>query len=146
MRKILAVAASLLLPLSTYAAPVTWTDTDTGVKGVCASGTCDAPVEAAGLTDGLNLTLTRSRGLVVTVCADVGQTLSGAGVLTAYGRSTTVALWGSMPDKNLPPTTTGRRCHIFDGMYVPVPGGRVQWVVTGVTVSGGGTTVYIEGA
>jgi hypothetical protein len=146
MKKILAVAAALLFPFYAHAVAATWSDTDTGVKAVCASGTCDAPVAAASLTDGLDLTTTRAKGILVTVCADSGQTLSGAGTLTAYNRDPAVALWAVLPDMNLSPATATVRCISFAGLYVPVSKGRVLWVPTGVTVSAGGVTVFITGA
>ena len=85
MKKLFAVLLAVLLPALAQAAPAAYSATGNGVAGVCASGTCDAPVEAAGTTDGLPLTssfFAVAKGLSVTVCADSGQTLSGAGTLT----------------------------------------------------------------
>jgi hypothetical protein len=143
MKKIAAVLAAVLLPFSTYAAAATWSVTDTGVKGVCASGTCDAPSAAA---DGIGLVSPggwASKGVVVTVCADSGQTLSGAGTLTAWGRDPSVLLWAANPDLNLSPNTASVRCQSFSALFVAVPNGRFAWVPTGVTVSSGGVTIYI---
>lgn len=149
MSKFLAVLAALLLPLLAQAAAATYSATDNGVKGVCASGTCDAPSEAAGLDDGFSLAtsggLMKNNGLSVTVCADSGQTLSGAGVLTAYGRDPSVALWAASPDLNLTVSSSARRCQTFMGFMVTLPVGRITWVPTGVTVSSGGVTVYVSG-
>lgn len=143
MKKILFVVLSLCFALSALAAPATYSDTATGVKGVCASGTCDAPTEAASLTDGINLTSSPWRGVSVWVCADNAQTLSGAGTLTAYSRDASAALWAAAPLNNLSVTSSGRRCQDLGVFELLIPGGRVTWVPTGVTVSGGGVTVYI---
>ena len=86
-----------------------------------------------------------AKGITVTVCADSGQTLSGAGTLTAYNRDESIALWATVPDFNLTVSSSARRCQSFAGFNVDVPVGRVTWVPTGVTVSGGGVTVYISG-
>jgi hypothetical protein len=144
--------AALLVPTSAWAVAATYSDIGNGVKGVCASGTCDAPVEAAGTTDGLPLAGSVSlygfnvgaKGVVVTVCADSGQTLSGAGTVTAYVRDAQVALWSAIPDLNFTVTSSARRCQTFTGVAVAYPTGRITWVPTGVTVSGGGVTVYIS--
>lgn len=147
MKKLTAVLLALALPLLASAAPATYTDTGNGVAGVCASGTCDAPVEAAGLTDGLPMTrtFTSTKGLTVTVCADDTRTLSGAGTLTAYIRDPSVALWATVPDLNLTVSSSARRCQSFSGFLVTLPIGRITWVPTGVTVSAGGITVYVSG-
>jgi hypothetical protein len=145
MKKILAVAAALLFPLYAHAVAAAWTDTATGNKAVCASGTCDAPT-AAGEGFALSTSDFRVKGIVVTVCADSGQTLSGAGTLTAYTRDSSVALWAVTPDLNLSPATATVRCIAFPAIWVAVPAGRVAFVPTGVTVSAGGVTIYITGA
>jgi hypothetical protein len=144
-RTALAIVLALLAPLAASAAPATYTTiANRTVQGACASGTCDAPVEAAGATDGADL-VRFARGLVVTVCAASGQTLSGAGTLTAYLREPGIALWAAAPELNLTVTSSARRCQTFSGFMVTVPRGRATWVPTGVTVSGGGVTVYISG-
>lgn len=136
-----------LIPVLALAAPATYTTTGQGTVGVCASGTCDAPIEAASLSDGLALsrTFVPVRSVVVTVCADPGQTLSGAGTLTAYAWSVSASLWAAVPDRNLSVTSSGRRCQSFDAWIVTSPVGRVTWVPTGVTVSAGGVSIYIDG-
>jgi hypothetical protein len=145
MTKTAAVLAALLLPVLTSAAPATYTTlANRTIQGACASGTCDAPVEAAGTTDGADL-VKFARGLAVTVCADSGQTLSGAGTLTAYIRDPSIALWAAAPALNVTVFSTARRCQTFSGFTVTVPRGRITWVPTGVTVSSGGVTVYVSG-
>lgn len=142
-----ALSLLVLLPSLAYSAAPTYADTGNGVSVTCASGTCDAPVEASSTTDGLPLSrsFSSAKGITVTACADSGQTLSGAGTLTAYGRDPSVALWAALPDLNLTVTSSARRCQTFSGFVVTLPIGRVTWVPTGVTVSGGGVTVYVSG-
>lgn len=142
--KLLAAILALALPVLALAAPATYSDTAGGVKSVCATSTCDAPTEAASLTDGVSLVSAVYRGLTITVCADSGQTLSGAGTLTAYSRDPSVGLWASLPDLNISMSTSARRCQSFASPSILVPAGRITWVPTGVTVSGGGVTVYIS--
>lgn len=148
MKTLAAVLLAILLPLTAQAAAATYEATRNGVKGVCASGTCDAPVEAAGLTDGLPLVssfFTTVNGLAVTVCADDTRTLSGAGTLTAYVWEPSTGLWAAVPDLNLTVSSSARRCQSFTGFLVTLAVGRITWVATGVTVSAGGTTVYVSG-
>lgn len=144
MTKKLALLLAILLPVLAQAAAATYTATAKGVKGVCASGTCDAPVEAAGLTDGANLADVPYKTVFVTVCADSGQTLSGGGTLTAYSRDGVIALWAAVPRNNIAVTSSARRCQDIEVFDAPIPSGRATWVPTSVTVSGGGVTVYIH--
>jgi hypothetical protein len=141
MRKILALLA--LVPSLAFGAAATWTNpTGTTSLAVCAQAgvTCDAPTLA---TQGLGLD--NMQGLVVTACAASGQTLSGAGTLTAYIYDETVGVWSRIPDLDLSPATASVRCVSFAGIWVAAPRGRVAWVPTTVTASSNSVTVYIVG-
>jgi hypothetical protein len=102
--------------------------------------TCDAPTLA---TQGLGLD--NMQGLVVTACAAAGQTLSGAGTLTAYIYDATVGVWSRLPDLDLTVGTGSVRCLSFAGIWVASPRGRVAWVPSTVTASSNSVTVYMVG-
>lgn len=146
MRKILAVVAALVLPAIASAAAGTWSipdDTVRSSKFVCtqAGVTCDAPTAA---TDGA--LLSGSTGVVVTVCAASGQTLSGAGTLLAYVYNPIAGLWARVPDLDLTTTTASVRCLAFPGIFVAVPAGRIAYVPSSVTASSNNLTIYVNGA
>lgn len=79
------------------------------------------------------------------ICADSGQTLSGAGTLTAYVWDVDLALWVKNPTLNLAVTNSAVRCQAFPDVEVRVPSGRVLYAATGVTVSSGTCTVRVKG-
>jgi hypothetical protein len=141
MRKILAL--TILIPSLASAAAATWTNPSgtTAVVACAQAGvTCDAPTLA---TQGL--LLDNMQGLVVTACAASGQTLSGAGTLTAYIYDTTIGVWSRIPDLDLTVGTASVRCLSFAGIWVAAPRGRVAWVPSTVTASSNAVTIYITG-
>jgi hypothetical protein len=126
----------------------TWTDNGLSANAVCTTGTEAAPGTTA---HGLALcqpTLGGKRlsGVSVTLAADSGQTLSGAGTLTAYVYHPDLGMWSRAPDLDLGVTSTVRAQTWFVGT-VPVgrPGSRIAYVPTGVTMSAGGLTAYLDG-
>ena len=141
MRKILTLI--LLAPSLAYAAAATWTNpSGTTAVAVCAQAgvSCDAPTLA---TQGLPLD--RLQGFSVTACAAVGQTLSGAGTLTAYVYDDTVGVWSRIPDLDLTVGTATIRCIAFPAIWVAAARGRVAFVPTVVTASTNSVTVYLIG-
>lgn len=82
--------------------------------------------------------------VVVEVAVPASQTLSGAGTLQCYVYDTFVAAWYRVPALDLSVTATGVARMGFPGLGIVTPrNGRVLYVPTGVTVSGGTTvTVY----
>lgn len=134
------------------AAP-TWTE-DSGplklwAKGVATSGTAtDMPTGAVGLYCG------NVSAYDVFLHADAGQTLSGAGALECWDYDEQNALWARAAEFDLAVAAawkTGARSVSFAGLSAgrgsPVIGrsGRRAYVPNGVTVSGGGTTVQMNG-
>jgi len=122
-------------------AAATWTAPNPKTsKAVSASGTTDAPTL---VTEGLDLY--RTKGFFVTAEADGAQTLSGAGALTAYFWDDAFAAWSRVPAMDLATTTaTVRRLSLH--VSAPANRGRIAYAPTGVTVSGGGVTIYITAA
>jgi hypothetical protein len=126
----------------------TWTD-----NGLSASAACTTGTEAAPSTTAHGLALCqqgyggkRLSGVSVTIAADAGQTLSGAGALSAYVYHPDLGAWARAPDLDLGVTATIRAQTSFAGT-VPVgrPGSRIAYVPTGVTMSAGSLTVYVDG-
>jgi hypothetical protein len=141
MKRLLAVLLGLS-PALALGAPGTWADIGTGPNSrsfncTTAGVTCDAPTLS---TEGVSLK--NVGGVVVTVCAASGATLSGAGTLTAYVWNEATLTWALNSDLNLSPTTTGR-CQSFPVFWVGDNHGRIAWVTTGVTASSNDVTVYI---
>lgn len=80
------------------------------------------------------------RGFRVSVCAQVGQTLSGTGTLLAYWYDSVAALWMRNPALDWSVTATGVRCQVFpDQRVVAASAGRVFYATSALTVSGGTT-------
>lgn len=122
----------------------------------CSAGTCtrDVPtyaemakLKAAG---GVGMPMVSVSGYVVSVCADEGHTLSGAGTLEAY----VYAPWlpdvshSALGDLDIADVwKSGQRCLHFPDLPVYFRGARkVMYRANGVTVSGGtGLSVYING-
>jgi hypothetical protein len=125
----------------------TWTDNGLSANAVCTTGTEAAPSGAVGLAlCASSLGGKRLSGVSVTLAADAGQTLSGAGTLTAYVYHPDLGAWSRAPDLDLGVSSTVRAQTWFVGT-VPVgrPGSRIAYVPTGVTMSAGGLTVYVDG-
>jgi hypothetical protein len=141
MKKFL--AALLLIPSLAYGAAGTWALIGTGPSSrafncTTAGVTCDAPTL---VTDGVSLK--GVGGVTVTVCATTGQTLSGAGTLTAYVWNEATSTWANAPDYNLTVTSSSVRCQNFAPFWVADTHGRIAWVTTGVTASSNNVTVNI---
>lgn len=92
--------------------------------------------------------LTGARAFDVEVCAEAGQTLAGAGSLTAYKKGTVAPLRNKSLD--LPITVAATdcqgaacRCQLFPTLKVSVGIGAFMFAATGVTVSAG-TTVTVR--
>lgn len=117
-----------------------------------ALGTSAAAPTAAS-TGGFDLT--EVTGFRVSVCAESGQTLSGAGTIAAYLKNNITGLIERNPGLDLAITVTGTscagaacRCQVFPDMQVTGSdlGGTYFPRPSGVTVSGGTTvTVRVDG-
>ncbi len=92
-------------------------------------------------TEGLSLD--RVVAYQVTVCAETGRTLSGAGTLDAYWYNPTLLKWVKNPGLALSVTASAVRCMTFPQSTVGSPQGRVLYAANGVTISGG-TTVDVR--
>jgi hypothetical protein len=143
MKRILMVAVLAVVPSLSWAAAAAWTATGArSAKAVCASGTCDAPTAA---TEGANLDAVSA--VSVLVCADASQTITGGSGVSLYFYDATAALWGKKGTALTVPT--GSRCAFAEGdspgLGIPViaPRGRLAAIPVGITVSSGGTTVYV---
>jgi hypothetical protein len=138
---LLAVVAAVFFPAMASAAAATYTLNPEGVKVVCASGTCDAPTLITQFAP-----VNTWSGFYVTVVADSGQTLSGAGTISCYGWDTTSANVVSFyQDLGLAVSTASVRAVTLVAVWIPAPRGAFTCVPTGVTVGSGGVTLYISG-
>jgi hypothetical protein len=107
-------------------------------RAACTTGTEAAP---SGAEDGS--LLSGVGGFSVVVEADAAQTLSGAGTLLAYLYSDVTGRWSRAPDLDLYVSASAVRGQGFPGFAVSSSRGRVAYVPSGVTVSGGGVTIDI---
>lgn len=84
-------------------------------------------------------------GFTVTLEADAGQTLSGAGTLACYTWEDTVAGWSRLPDTDItiPASVASNRRYGKVSFQVQCPRGRVAFITSGVTVSAGNLTLYM---
>lgn len=91
------------------------------------------------------MTLRDVAGFRVAVCAEVGQTLSGAGTLLAYVYDNDLAQWirNKPADLSLTVIQATVRCAVFPDSETRVSSGRLLYAASGVTVSGG-TTVTVQ--
>jgi hypothetical protein len=105
-----------------------------------------APTEAS-FTLTASMSTFRLTGFRVMVCADAGQTLSGAGTLQAYLLDEKSGLVARNNDLDLSVDEAGDRCQAFPDFAVAGSRaeGRVIFAATGVTVSGGTVTVFYRG-
>lgn len=95
-------------------------------------------------TDGR--TLVNGSGVKVRLCADSGQTLSGAGTLDVYFFDEDDSLWALVPSLaiTVPAAASGDRCVVvLTDAVTTVPTGRVAVVPNAVTLSGGNLNVKI---
>ena len=110
------------------------------IKNVCTTSTEAAPTTAHEGAD-----LARTTGFIVVVEADSGQTLSGAGTLSCWTFNEFTGVWDWCADaiKTVPASAASKRGASFAGDFVTTPRSRIDFRPNGVTVSGGGVTVYI---
>ena len=137
------VALAFFIPTQAHAAAATYVISQGNgtVTVTCASGTCDAPTLQTQF-----IPIVTWSGFSVTVAADSGQTLSGAGTISCYG-------WdpGSynnvsfFQDLGLTVTTASVRSVTLTGVWIAAARGLITCVPTGVTVSSGGVTLYVNG-
>lgn len=106
----------------------------------CGGSPCSGAAPSAA-SDGVSLQF--ATGLRLRLCADSGQTLSGAGAIAVYVRDETDGLWTRVPalDKTVPASASGLRCIGWDENAVQLPYGSVVYIPAGVTESGGNLTV-----
>jgi hypothetical protein len=124
---------------------ITWTATGTrSAKAVCTTGTESAPSDGLTPVDGLGAILSDAKGFYVTVEADSGQTLSGAGSLLCHLWNPISGVWARCPDMDFTVSIASKRGMGFLGAEVVSGRGRVAYVPSGVTFSSGGLTIYIN--
>lgn len=142
-------AAVLFCTLFIVALSIASADAQTTLSGkvrrvstatTCAGSPCSGAAPSAA-SDGISLQY--ATGLRLRLCADSGQTLSGAGTLSAYVRDETDGIWTRVPalDKTVPASASGLRCVGWDENVVQLPYGAAVYVATGVTLSGGNIAV-----
>lgn len=109
----------------------------------CSAGTCTetAPSTNAGTA------LEYIQSYYVRICADSGQTLSGAGTMRDYHCSATLSpACAQVLDNNLSVTASSVRCQEWAPFVVPyidTTSDTFWWSPSGVTVSSGNLTIYI---
>lgn len=119
----------------------TWEATGTrSVKATCTTGSESAPTAA---TEGA--LLSGVSGFAVVIEAGASQTVAG-GSLLAYVYNDVSGLWGRAPELDLSVPATATRVYAFSGFTVTAPRGRIAYVPSGVTISSGSATVYINAA
>jgi hypothetical protein len=161
MKKLATVLLSTLLLLALAPAPAaatcTWTATTTAltpglaggrsVKAVCTTGTETIASALANATDALALPGLAS--FSVTVEAVAGQTLTG-GKLAAFYYDDVAAAWSPLLDGTLDATlsATASLRQSFLGFRVTGnrKGTRFALIPSGVTISSGNLTIYINGS
>jgi hypothetical protein len=141
MIKVLSFIVAIAISFPVLAADFVWTMADTNaarsVKGVGAA----ADTFGEGATDGM--ALANTKGFAVWVCADLGETITTAFVLTAYAQHPYLALWGPAPIWDLSGSETGVRCEYLDAFPVFSPAGRVGYAPSAGAVSSGDVTIWI---
>lgn len=121
------LAASLFVASLAFAAVNVWT-------GTFASTDTAAPTSAS---DGVSLV--KSEGLRVMVCAPSGNTVSG-GTLQAWYYDNPFGAWVRTPELDIPvPSSSGQRCINFGDLQPLVKEGRALWKPSGVVDLNGAT-------
>lgn len=94
-------------------------------------------------TDGMSLQSVA--GFKVTLEADSGQTLSGAGTLTCFTWDDLIAGWARYSDGDItvPAAVASNRRYGAVPFQVLAPRGRIAFITSGITVSGGSLTIYM---
>ena len=113
----------------------------TGRSVISVQTTSDSPPSAS--TDGMSLKSVA--GFSVTLEADSGQTLSGAGSLTCWTFHSAINGWARLPDADItiPAACAGNRRYGSVSFQVIAPRGQIAFIANGVTVSAGGCTLYM---
>lgn len=134
----LMIAISLMLPVYSLAA-CTWEATGSkSAKVVCTTGTETAP---SGVTAGADMSGTSGFALVIEAVS--GQTVSG-GTLLAYTYNDLSGTWVRNRGLDQPVPAFAEIGHGFEGFSVTSARGRVAYVPSGVTISSGSLTIYIN--
>jgi len=123
----------------------TWSATGShSAKVVCTTGTESPPADGLTPADGTGAVIGDSQGYSVFIEADSAQTLSGAGSLKAYVWNPISGVWARAPGSDLATTTASVRGLAVLNQAVYAGRGRVAYLPSGVTMSSGGLTVYIN--
>jgi len=126
MKKILLIGLLFMAGLA-FAAVNVWSSS-------FASTDTNAPTSA---TDGVSLV--KSEGLRVMVCAPSGNTVSG-GTLQAWYYDISFGAWMRTPELDLPvPSSSGQRCINFGDLEPLVQEGRALWKPSAVVDLNGAT-------
>lgn len=107
----------------------------------CAGSPCTGSAPSAN-TDGA--TLAQMRAIAIRLCADSGETLSGAGALEVYSMDEVDEIWSIVPELELTvdASAASKRCTIvLSDREMPLGTGRVAVVPSAVTLSGGNITL-----
>jgi hypothetical protein len=110
----------------------------------CSAGSCTRAAVPAAANEGVELS--GATGYRVSVCASAGQTLSGAGSMSAWRLNYASGTWDRDPDLDFLVTASGARCQAFPDVSIGAVllKDRVIYTAVGVTVSGGAAlTVWI---
>lgn len=143
MRRFLAGLLALVAVVAGLASgePPATTVTCVTDSHTCTAGSCTGAVPDGGSTTGVALLYVRS--YYVRVCAEPGQTLSGAGNLLDYHcRAQADAGCAEVKTNRQPVTKTGEQCEetpTFVIPYMDTTSDRMLWIPSAVTVSGGST-------
>lgn len=140
------VAVALGLALTAHAGAPYATGTTMACASrtfTCSAGTC---TETAPSTN-TGLALAYVQSYYVRVCADSGQTLSGAGTMRDYHCSALLSpACARVLDNNLSVTAAAVRCQEWAPFVVPyidTTSDTMFWSPSGVTVSSGDLTISI---
>lgn len=141
MKRLLGVIGLLCGAGLAFAAVNVWT-------GTTGSSSTTAPTSS---TDGVSLV--KSEGLRVTVCAPANNTVDG-GTLQSWYYDNTLAAWMRTPELDLTvPVSTGQRCINFGDLEPLVKEGRALWKPVnvghllpdaGTPTDGGNITVQVS--
>jgi len=109
----------------------------------CSAGTCTETAPSTNTGTALGYV----QSYYVRICADSGQTLSGAGTMRDYHCSATLSPpCSQVHDNNLSVTASSVRCQEWAPFVVPYIDTTTDtfwWSPSGVTVSSGNLTIYI---
>ena len=143
MKRALLILSAALLALSAVA----YAQTPPGnairaTKTVtCAGSPCSGSAPSAN-TDGASIA--QMRAIAIRLCADSGQTLSGAGGLYVYSMDEVDELWSIVPELEITvdASVASKRCAIIlSDRDMPMGTGRTAVVPNAVTLSGGNLTI-----